>query len=47
MWRSVDVVAIEIFSRKKYYGRQWLESTVWLAIFFKRSYFVFNRSKNS
>jgi len=32
---------------KKYYGRQWLMSTVWLLTFFILSSLVFSRSKNS
>ncbi len=30
---------------KKYYGSQWLPSTVWLPIFFRISYFAVNRRK--
>jgi len=31
--------------KKKYYGSQWVSSTVWLPIFFKISSFVFSKKK--
>jgi len=30
---------------KKYYGSQWVPSTVWIPTFFKISSFVFHRKK--
>jgi len=41
-----DIGLIDIDQRgKKYYGSQWVWSTVWLPTFFKISSFVFNRRK--